>query len=242
MSTDPERAKAFYTQLFGWSVQPMEMGDFTYEMLSNGGKHFGGVVPLSTDHGAPSHWVSYIHVPSVDEATATATSSGGSVYVPPTDIPGVGRFAVIGDPQGAVFSPFTDTSMPGESPEVDGGHEYGGVSWNELITADAENAKAFYGDVIGWQFEDAMMDGPMPYTLLKQGETWCGGLMQKPNEVPVSMWVIYFLVADLDRSLADVSRLGGQPAGEIIEVPTVGRVSWATDPTGAVFALHEPPR
>ncbi|HKG24128.1 MAG TPA: VOC family protein [Thermomicrobiales bacterium] len=240
MTTDPERAKAFYAELFGWTVKPMPMGDFTYEMLANGDNDFGGVMPFSTEHGVPSHRTSYIYVPSVDEATATATRSGATVYVPPSDIPGVGRFSVLGDPQGATFATFTDTSMPGETPPEEGMPPVGGVAWNELITADPDAARAFYGDVIGWQFEDTDMGGPVKYTLLKQGDAMYGGLMRKPDEIPVSMWVIYFHVADLDQSLAEITRLGGQPAGEIIPVPGVGRVSWASDPTGAVFALLEP--
>jgi uncharacterized protein len=241
-TTDPERAKAFYTQLFGWTVKPMGMGDFTYDMLANGDKDFGGIVPLDPGQGAPSHWVSYIHVPSVDEAAAEATRSGGTVYVPPTDIPGVGRFAVIADPQGAVFSPFTAAEEGDDWPTELTMPPVGDVTWNELITADPEGAKSFYGDVIGWQFEASDMGGPVPYTILKQGDRLYGGLMRKPDEVPVSLWVIYFHAADPDQTMAEISRLGGQPAGEIIEIPNIGRVSWATDPTGALFALHEAPK
>ena len=73
----------------------------------------------------------------------------------------------------------------------------GDVTWNELITADPEGAKRFYGEVIGWQFEDSDIGGPVPYTVLRQGDRWYGGLMEKPAEVPVSLWVIYFHVADL---------------------------------------------
>ncbi len=238
MSTDPERSKAFFTGLFGWTVKPMPMGDFTYEMLGNEGREFGGVVPLDPNHGMPSHWISYVHVPSVDEAADLATRAGGTVHVPPTDIPGVGRFAVVADPQGAFFSPFTDGMSPDEWPEEPAVSPPGSACWNELITADPDDAMRFYGDVIGWQFEDSGMG--MPYTILKQGDVMHGGLMQKPDEVPVSAWLIYFQVSDLDKALADVDRLGGKHFGEIIEVPTIGRISWAQDPTGATFAFLEP--
>jgi uncharacterized protein len=242
MTTDPARAKAFYTRLFGWSISPMEMGEMTYDMLANDARHFGGVVQLSSDHGVPSHWVSYVTVADVDEAATTATRLGGVVHVPPTDIPGVGRFAVVADPQGAVFSPFADA---GSSDEAQGGMEpppTGGVAWNELVTADPEGAKAFYGEIVGWQFKTWDQGGGVKYTLLMRGEQMEGGLMGKPPEAPASTWVIYFHVADIDQTLAEATRLGGQPAGPIIDVPTVGRVSWAIDPTGALFALHEDPK
>jgi predicted enzyme related to lactoylglutathione lyase len=241
MSTDPDRAKAFYTELFGWTVHPTAMGEMgTYDLLRNGETDFGGIVSLGAERGTPSHWLSSVTVASVDEATAKAAALGGTVAAPPTDIPGVGRFAVVGDPQGATFAPFTplpdlpDATAPERVPPV------GGVAWNELATSDVEGAKAFYGEVVGWGFERADMGGPEPYTIIKRGDQMEAGLMKKPDEVPISTWVVYFHVADLDQTLADITRLGGQPFGPIIDVPTVGRVSWATDPTGAVFALHEP--
>ena len=77
-TSDPERAKAFYTELFGWTVKPMGMGDFTYDMLANGDKDFGGMMPLDPASGVPPHWVSYVHVPSVDESVDAAARFGGT--------------------------------------------------------------------------------------------------------------------------------------------------------------------
>jgi uncharacterized protein len=241
MTTDPEKAKAFYGALFGWTTKPMDMGDFTYEILANGGEDFGGVVALDPSHGIPSHWISYIHVPSVDEACATAARLGGTVPVEPTDIPGIGRFAVIGDPQGAHFSPYTAAPSDDAPDDAEGLPPVGGVTWNELMTGDVEAAKAFYGEVIGWQFDDMNneMSGYRNYSVLKQGERMDGGLMEKPEGVPGSFWTIYYRVSELEASLAEVARLGGQQMGPIIEVPTIGRLAWVTDPTGGMFALHE---
>lgn len=243
VTTDPERAKAFYTALFGWDVKPMGMTNDSgtaenYDMLANAGTDFGGIVTLDKDHShVPPHWSSYITVESVDETVATATRLGGMVYLPPTDIPDVGRFAVVADPQGAVFQPFTMTMDAG--PEPQGPPPMGSPCWNELITADPDGAKAFYGEIFGWQFETGDM-GTGPYTIIKRGDQMEGGMFQKPPEVPATMWLIYYYVGDLDHTLADVGRLGGQVFGEIITVPTIGRISWAADPTGAIFALLEP--
>jgi predicted enzyme related to lactoylglutathione lyase len=241
MSTDPAKAKAFYAGLFGWDVRPTDMGTAMgiYDILSNAGQEFGGIVSLDPAHGVPSHWISYIFVASVDEAAEKAAALGGTVHVPPTDIPGIGRFAVVSDPQGALFSPYSDATDPSEWPAEPAVPPVGTACWNELITADPEDAQRFYGEIFGWTFETSDMAG-FPYTLIKRGEVMEGGLLQKPDEIPVSSWLIYYHVADLDQSLADVSRLGGQPLHEIITVPTVGRISWAMDPAGAVFALLEP--
>ena len=105
MTTDPARATAFYAALVGWttSVMPMgELGDYT--MVHANGTAVGGIVPLGPEHGVASHWVAYIGVADVDAACERAAQLGGAVCVPPTDIPDIGRFAVIRDPTDALVA------------------------------------------------------------------------------------------------------------------------------------------
>jgi predicted enzyme related to lactoylglutathione lyase len=234
MSTDPEQAETFYRQLFGWSVDAVDMGGAgSYRMIRDGEQQLGGIVPLDPSRGIPSHWISYIAVNDVDATAAKAVDLGGTVLVPPFDIPGVGRTAVIGDPVGARFSPFA--AVEGSRlPDVDA------VSWNELATGDPAVAESFYGQLIGYTAEHRAASGSQPYTLLKRGGQQAG-IFRKPAHVPQSLWVIYYHAADLDQSRAEVARLGGTPMGPVIDVPGVGRIAWATDPAGAVFALHEDP-
>ncbi|TMQ74024.1 MAG: VOC family protein [Candidatus Eisenbacteria bacterium] len=103
----PAPAKQFYTQLFGWKAQddPMPMGG-TYTTLLNTGTPIGGIMPMPVDvpAQAPSHWLNYFASADVDASVKKATGLGGKALVPGRDIPGVGRFAVIQDPQGAVFA------------------------------------------------------------------------------------------------------------------------------------------
>ena len=102
-----EQAKQFYGQMFGWKITPIEMGNFTYHMLNQGGKDFGGIMEMKGPEwqGVPPHWMMYIAVDDVDAAAKHVAELGGKVCVPPTDI-SVGRFAVVNDPFGAVFSLF----------------------------------------------------------------------------------------------------------------------------------------
>ena len=83
-----------------------------------------------------------------------------------------------------------------------------------------------------------MMEGHRHYYVAKQGDRMDFGMMAKPDELPVSLWVIYYHVADLEHSLSEVSRLGGQPVSPVIDVPGISRMAWVTDPTGALFAFH----
>ncbi|MCE9599815.1 MAG: VOC family protein [Spirochaetia bacterium] len=112
-TSNPDAGLKFYQKLFGWSSKPMPMGpDMTYNVLVQNGKEFGGVLKTQ-DPAAPSTWLSYFWVDSVDQATETAKQLGGTVLMPPGDIPGTGRMSVIQDPTGASFALFhSDNARP----------------------------------------------------------------------------------------------------------------------------------
>jgi predicted enzyme related to lactoylglutathione lyase len=104
-TTDTEAAGKFYTRLFGWSTQVQEMPQTTYTSFLNGERMNAGMLQMTEEWGdIPPHWMVYFAVEDCDASAEKATSLGAKVHVPPTDIPPVGRFAVIEDPQGAVFT------------------------------------------------------------------------------------------------------------------------------------------
>ena len=106
MTNDLEVAGRFYTELFGWSRQEKELdGSGKYTIFMNGDTPAGGMMQTSADSGdVPSSWMAYFAVEDCDARSRAAKDLGGQVLVPPTDIPTVGRFSVVQDPQGAVFS------------------------------------------------------------------------------------------------------------------------------------------
>lgn len=110
-ATDTEKAKKFYPALVGWKVQddamPAEMGGGFYTTWLKSDGPAGGMMAMPKESPAPSHWLPYFAVTNVDAATKKAASLGATTYVPPTDIPGTGRFAVLADPQGATFAVVT---------------------------------------------------------------------------------------------------------------------------------------
>ena len=105
---DVPAAKAFYTELFGWrdSVGDDPMGYVHWEVGEGEGKtQFGGMMKMDDNWGdAPPSWLGYVMVGDCDATFAKATEKGGHAIVPPMTIEGTGRFAVISDPQGAVFA------------------------------------------------------------------------------------------------------------------------------------------
>jgi predicted enzyme related to lactoylglutathione lyase len=107
-TTDVEKAKAFYHELFDWSYE--DMGGGAYTVIRVGQRTNGGIRPQTEqEKGVPPNWLPYFAVASCDESAAGAGELGGNVLVPPMDVPvsdGQSRFAVIADPQGAVFALF----------------------------------------------------------------------------------------------------------------------------------------
>jgi uncharacterized protein len=112
MTTDVDAAKTFYTKLFGWETEAMTMPGMTYTVVKAGGKGIGGIMTIPKEaKGAPPMWGSYVTVDDVDKTAQTAKQLGAKILVPPTDIPTVGRFCVIQDPQGAVINAITYKGM-----------------------------------------------------------------------------------------------------------------------------------
>ena len=104
MTTDVKSAQAFYGELLGWSLTPFEGGEMEYTIVKAGDRDVAGIMAIPPDSdGMPAAWGSYVTVDDVDARTARAEALGGKVCVPPRDIPNVGRFSVIGDPQGIML-------------------------------------------------------------------------------------------------------------------------------------------
>lgn len=106
---DAAAARKFYTELVGWTIEDLDMGGMNYSIIKTAsGEQVGGLYQMDGPQfeGVPPHWLPYILVQSVDETTAKCVELGGTVKMPPTDIPGMGRFSVICDPTGAVIALF----------------------------------------------------------------------------------------------------------------------------------------
>jgi len=239
-SSNPEQSKAFYTALLGWEIVPMPMGEFTYDMISVDGIPFGGIVVA--DPGVPDHWLSYIGTPDADAAAAKITELGGSIIASPTDIPGVGRFAIAQDPTGAVFAPMHwEHPTPGVDPFAETAH--GGVVWNELLTTDVDAAVAFYTALSGYTvIEDHFEEHGrhLSFAVDNDGvKTAIAGVWPLPDRRTTSAWGVYFRVPNLEEAITAIGALGGEVVTPIIETAEIGRLVAAHDPTGAWFNVHE---
>ena len=219
MTTDTKAAQAFYADVVGWKAQDAGMPGMDYTLFYAGSDMAAGLMEQPEDArkmGAPPSWLGYVGVDDVDAATAKAKGLGATVYVEPRDIPNVGRFSVIADPQMAVIPLFTP-SGPRQDPPQPG--TPGRTGWHELWAADWEKDFAFYAEMFGWQKADAVDMGPMgTYQLFGKGGPAIGGMFNKPPEVPACFWLYYFNVPDIDAAGERVKSAGG----EVVNGPDAG--------------------
>jgi uncharacterized protein len=185
----------------------------------------------------PPSWIGYVAVDDVDATAQKIKRLGGTVYVEPRDIPNVGRFAVVADPQRATFALFKALNPPPQNQPSDQGAP-GRVGWHELLAQDWQKAFAFYSDVFGWKKAEAHDMGPMgTYQLFSAGGPAIGGMFNKPPDVPATFWTYYVNVDAVEPAIERVKSGGGQIINGPMEVPGGSWIVQCKDPQGAVFAL-----
>jgi uncharacterized protein len=239
MTTDPAGARAFYQAVVGWTPVDARMPGQDYWMLQVGDRPVAGVMELPADAramGTPPSWIGYVAVDDVDATAAQVSDLGGRIYVPPTDIPEVGRFAISADPHGAVLALFKSAQPDQDlAPEP---ASLGHVGWNELHAGDLAADFPFYGKLFGWEKKDAVDMGPMgTYQIFGTADLALGGMMTKMPDMPVAVWNYYFNVGNIDEAAQRVTAAGGQVVFGPDQVPGGQFILMGVDPQGAHFAL-----
>jgi predicted enzyme related to lactoylglutathione lyase len=240
MTPDLEGSTTFYTRLFGWSTRPMDMGlEGPYTVFQNHGADVGGAWKMDAAQGSRAAWIAYATVPDVDAAAAAIPDLGGEILTPPTDVPGVGRFAMLRDPHGAVISSFR---FGGEAPPLPAGsYPVGSVCWNELVVPDPDEAMRFYTEVFGWTARRRELPGIGDYRILQRDGKDAAGIRRPPDGAPCPTgWMIYIRVDDVDRVADQVVELGGRVMSPAQDIDGIGRYAVLADPSGGVFAVLRP--
>jgi predicted enzyme related to lactoylglutathione lyase len=149
----------------------------------------------------------------------------------------VGRFAVMSDPQGAVFAIFTPA---GQAPGHEGAPELGEFSWHELATTEPPAAFRFYEKLFGWEKTTAMEMGELgTYQMYGRAGVELGGIFPKPPQMPgPPAWLHYIMVDDADKAAEITTASGGTVVNGPMDVPGGDRIAQLMDPHGAFFALH----
>jgi uncharacterized protein len=236
----PAAAMSFYPAITSWTTQPME--DTTdYNLWVNDTTPLGGVTSLPDDmktRGVPPHWLAYVSVYDVDESVRHAKALGAQVRFGPAEIPNVGSWAIITDPQGATLGLFE----PAGAPRGNGGMpRRGEFSWHELMTTDYKAAFEFYKALLEWERISEADMGPlgMYFMFGQSGQTY-GGMFNRTPEMPPPNWLGYVRVDDVKTAVDAVKQHGGTVLNGPMEVPGGDWIAQCMDAQGAAFALHTP--
>jgi predicted enzyme related to lactoylglutathione lyase len=238
MTSDVERSRAFYSELFGWTAgEPAE--EFGgYFNFSKDGVLVAGCMASQPAAGVADVWSVYLATDDAGKTVDAAAANGGQVHVQAMAVADLGTMAVVGDPGGAGIGVW----QPGRHRGFGVFGEAGTPSWFELHTRDYEAAVGFYRDVFGWDTHPVGDTPEFRYTTLKHGEAWLAGIMDASGFLPEGVpahWSVYFGVDDTDAALAKIVDLGGSIVAAAEDTP-YGRLATAADSAGARFKLVAP--
>ncbi|MDN3935609.1 VOC family protein [Arthrobacter sp. YD4] len=239
MTSDPDKAKDFYNQLFGWTY---ETGDAEmyggYIMAFKNEAPVAGIMKNDADSGYPDVWTTYLRVQDIDATANAATGHGGQIYLPPMDVPEQGRMAMLGDAGGAAVGAWQFGGHVGFQLVADPGSP----AWFEVLTRDYDASVKFYQDVFGWT-TTVLSDTPeFRYTTLGTGDESKAGILDAASFLPESVpsnWQVYFAVENADATIDTALALGGRVVQAAEDTP-FGRMATLTDPTGSIFKITQP--
>ena len=243
LTKDAEAAKAFYGEVFGWTTQPFGEGEKPYAIWHAGETPIGGVMEIQPEHegsGVAPLWWAHVSVDDVDASARQAEALGGKILTPATEIPEVGRFAVVTDPQGALISLFKGNGDP--MPPRDQ-MMLGSVGWHELNTTDHASAWKFYSELFGWKPTTSLDMGDWgAYFMFRHPDDpedrSAGGMFDSAKHTEMDpKWLYYVNAAEMAPTIERITALGGKVVVEPTEVPGGGRAAQALDPQGVHFAL-----
>jgi uncharacterized protein len=238
MTRDADAAAKFYDSVVGWNTKDSGMPETKYLLASAGETMVAGILSMGSEfpEDTPARWTGYVAVADVDAAADNLKATGGEVHKEPADIPNVGRFAVVADPEGGRFVLFQGAGTPPPAPAY---ATPGIVGWNELMTTDLDRAWSWYEGQFGWRKAQSYDMGPhgvyQTYTTNEAPMT--GGMMggsSKPR------WKFYFNVPDINGAVATARELGAKIERDPMQVPGGSWVVEGIDPVGATFNLIQP--
>ncbi len=240
---DLDAAQDFYREVVGWHIVDAAMPSYRYGIMSAGTLMVGGMMAINDEmkaRGVPPCWTGYVGVSDVDAKTSQFKAAGGAIHLPPTDVPGVGRFSLVSDPFGAaliLFKPQSD-----ETPATVERGTPGHFGWNELMAGEREAAVDFYAAMFGWTKTSAFDMGTTGiYQMFSTGaDNNAGGIMTKSPDIPFSFWAYYVNVESTNAAVERIKACGGNVINGPMQVPTGQWVAQCQDPQGAFFSVLGP--
>jgi uncharacterized protein len=235
MTTDVDRARQFYGDLFGWESEDPNPDFGGYLNFTKGGVRVAGCMPDMTAGEMPPVWSVYLASADATKTMEAVAAAGVPVFAPAMEVADLGTMAVFADTGGAVIGLWQAGTHTGFGLV----QEPGAPSWFDLMTRDYEAVLAFYRDVFGWTTHTVADDPGFRYTVMADGEQWYCGVMDASSFLPEGVppyWSVYFGTDDTDAAVAKVLSMGGSVV-DPAEDTEYGRIATVKDPMGALFKL-----
>ena len=232
-------AQEFYGRVLGWKFEtPDEATYGGYVVARLHGEYIAGIMAKSPEQEQiPDAWTTYLGVEDADATLASVTAAGGTVLLPPLDVPALGRMGLIMDPGQAVVGLWQPQGMNGFGLSGEPGAPY----WHELFTGNFAPAVEFYKTAFGWETEQVSDTDQFRYATLGTGPDAVAGVYDAAALVPAQLpshWRVYFEVEDADAAAALVTELGGTVTDGPEDTP-FGRILTARDPFGATVLFAQ---
>lgn len=237
---DAGAAEAFYKPVLGWGTQDTGMPGRKYILVSVDETPIGGLLekPASAfADGEKPRWVGYIGLRDLAKSCERLQKAGGTLHRPAEQIPGVGTFAVVADPEGAVvvlFQPADGASRPEQPPTCTPGMPV----WHELAADDLDSTFRFYADLFGWTKVHELDMGPNGiYQMFGTGGGPIGGMMRRMNAAQHTGWLFYFHVEGIEAAMDRVKQHGGTVVFGPSPIPGDAQIAHCLDRGGALFGI-----
>ncbi len=233
---DAGASESFYEGLFGWRAVTSCNGHHHYRMMTSAGEPVGGVITLTTraTQSVDPQWLPYVSVPDVDEAVVSATHNRGVLLAQARNVGGLGRFAVVADPNGAELAVWRSSRGDPPAPAQPKNSTF---CWTEVHAPDPDGAAHFYRKLLTWNRQNP--GDSEENWVFARGATQAASLVRQAR-ASTSSWLCHLLVPDLDRARERAIELGGELEIEEIPAPGFGRYAIIRDNVGAKLSLFTP--
>jgi hypothetical protein len=240
---DLSTAASFYSAVLGWTAQDSGLSDRRYTIVSVNNIAVAGLLEKSAatfNTDAKPGWVGYIGTADLSQSVQRLEASGGSVLRAPETMPNVGSFAVVADPQGAMFVLFQPPDARQQPPRPAPGTP-GSPAWHDLVALDWESDFDFYARMFAWSKAEAVpMGSAGVYQLFADGSGPIGGMMTRMDPSQRPGWLFYFNVEEINATVRRVTDNGGKILHGPSPVPGGQQIAHCLDAQGAIFGIVGP--
>ena len=234
-TVDIEKQKSFYGDVFGWTFRTISKTDDQYTLIMNGGHNVAGLFSVKPGEGAKlgALWIGLMSVSDPEKAVSSVERNGGSVHTQPTTLAQRGTYALLRDPEGAVFGVLKSDS--GDPP--DAVVKTGDFLWVDLFAKDTAAAGKFYQQLDGYKVETSDENKGVKRVLLYASNKPRAGIVPLPKDANRAGWLPYVKVEDVTATLKKVEVAGG-----LIMVPPDkallnGNLAIFSDPLGGIMGI-----